>query len=285
MQRRVRVRAAQRLHQRRQRVIVLVAVAVIAHRAALGDGFRIVEAYEHLVAVRSGCRKQQLDRVERLAHIAAAGPAYPLHDARLKLRRFTLALGEDGKRAHNGRLGLLRRNGLELEHRRAAEDSAEHAEIGVFRRRGDERDAPVLDKLQQRLLLLFVEILDLVKIQQHSAGSQQRVKLGDDLFYVGKPGGRCVQLAQGAVGFFRDDARNGGLARARGAVEDHVRDAAAFDDAAQQAALAEDVLLADNIVKAVGAYFVCKGFVHVLYLRKNRPHRKCDSAADRDVVK
>ena len=53
------------------------------------------------------------------------------------------------------------------------------------------------------LLLLFVEILDLVKIQQHAAGSQQRVKLGDDLFYVGKPGGRCVQLAQGAVGFFR----------------------------------------------------------------------------------
>ena len=41
----------------------------------------------------------------------------------------------------------------------------------------------------------------------------------------------------------------------------------------------------DNIVKAVGAYFVCKGFVHVLYLRKNRPHRKCDSAADRVVVK
>ena len=52
-----------------------------------------------------------------------------------------------------------------------------------------------------------------------------------------------------------------------------------------QAALAENVFLADNIVKAVGAYFVCKGFVHVLYLRKNRPHRKCDSAADRVVVK
>ena len=45
------------------------------------------------------------------------------------------------------------------------------------------------------------------------------------------------------------------------------------------------MFLADNIVKAVGAYFVCKGFVHVLYLRKNRPHRKCDSAADRVVVK
>ena len=45
------------------------------------------------------------------------------------------------------------------------------------------------------------------------------------------------------------------------------------------------IMAADNIVKAVGAYFVCKGFVHVLYLRKNRPHRKCDSAADRDVVK
>ena len=70
-----------------------------------------------------------------------------------------------------------------------------------------------------------------------------------------------------------------------GTVEDHVRDAAAFNDAAQQAALAENVFLADNIVKAVGAYFVCKGFVHVQYLRKNRPHRKCDSAADRVVVK
>ena len=197
---------------------------------------------------------------------------------------FVAVIGPSGS-GKSTLLHILGGDGLELKHRRSAENSVEHAEIGVFRRRGDERDAPVLDKFQQRLLLLFIEILDLVEIQQHAAGSQQCVKLGDDLFYVGKSGGRCVQFAQGAVGFFCDDARNGSLARARGTVENHVRDAAAFNDAAQQAALAENVFLADNIVKAVGAYFVCKGFVHVLYLRKNRPHRKCDSAADRVVVK
>ena len=113
------------------------------------------------------------------------------------------------------------------------------------------------------MLLLFVEILYLVEVQQHAAGGQQRVELGDDLLYIGKPGGRRVQLAQGAVRFFGDNACDGGLSRARRTVEYHVGYAAAFDYAPQQAALPEYMSLADNIIEAVRPYFVCERLVHL----------------------
>ena len=129
-------------------------------------------------------------------------------------------------------------DGLELKHRRAAEDSVEHAEIGVLGRGGDERDAPVLYKLQQRLLLLFVEILYLVEIEKHAAGGEEGVKLIDDLFYIGDARGRRVELAQRAVGALGDDARDGGLARPGGAVEYHVWYLAALDDAAEHTVFA-----------------------------------------------
>ena len=159
-------------------------------------------------------------------------------------------------------LRLFRRDGLELKHRGAAENGVKHAEIGVFRGGGDEGDPPVLDKFQQGLLLFFVEILDLVQIEQHAAGGQHGVKLGDDLLDVGNAGGGGVELSQGAVGALGDNAGHGGLAGAGGAVEDHVGDLPALHNAAQHPVPAQNMALAHHIVQGFGSYLVCQRLVH-----------------------
>ena len=67
MQRRVRVGAAHGLLQRRQDVIMAVAVAVVAHIRALRRLLRVRERN----AVRPRTGDEQLDRAERLSHVAA----------------------------------------------------------------------------------------------------------------------------------------------------------------------------------------------------------------------
>ena len=62
-----------------------------------------------------------------------------------------------------------------------------------------------------------------------------------------KPRGRGVELSQRAVR--RDDARDGRFLYAGPGRKDHVRDIAALDNAAQQPAPAENVVLADDVVR------------------------------------
>ena len=156
---------------------MLVALTVIAHGAALGDCIGVIEGQKHLAVITLCRREQQLHGVYRLAHIAAAGRAYPAQNSGLYLGRDGVALGKNIYRTLHGGLDLVCGDMLELEHCRAAQNCVEHAEIGVFRRGCDERYPAVLDELQQRLLLLFVEVLYLVKIQQHAARGKERVEL------------------------------------------------------------------------------------------------------------
>ena len=75
-------------------------------------------------------------------------------------------------------------HGLELEHGAAREQGVVDVEIGVLGGGGDERYAAVLDELEEALLLLFVEVLYLVEVEQHAAGGEHGVELGDDGLYV-----------------------------------------------------------------------------------------------------
>ena len=85
-------------------------------------------------------------------------------------------------------LRLVLFHGLEFKHRRARQDSVVDIEIWVFRRRCNECDLAVFNILQQRLLLFFVEILDLVEVQEHPVRREEGIELGVDLLDVG--GGR-----------------------------------------------------------------------------------------------
>ena len=258
MQGRVRVRAAQGLHQGREDVEVLVPLPVIAHGAALGDGFGVGEGDDPVF----GGGEEKLHGVDGFSHIAPAGRGNVVEHAFLGREGHVAPRVHDVHRALDCGLYILGRDGLELEDGRTAEDGVEDGEVGVFGGGGDERDASVLDKLQKGLLLLFIEILDLVEVQKHAARCEEGVQLVDDLLDVGDARGGGVELSEGAVGALRDDAGYCCFARARGAVEDHVRDLPALHDAAQKPALAEDVPLAHHIVKRFRADLVRKRLIH-----------------------
>ena len=54
------------------------------------------------------------------------------------------------------------------------------------------------------------------------------------------------------MGLLGDDVGDGGLAGARGAVEDHVGVGALFDEPAQQGVPAQQMLLSDDLVQTLG---------------------------------
>ena len=120
-----------------------------------------------------GGAEQNLDGIHCLPNVAPAGRRNMLPDAGLADHLGLSPLLHDGQPPVNGGQGVLGRDLLEFEHAGAGQHRAEHRKEGVLRGGGDEGDAAVLHELQQGLLLLFVEILDLVQIQQHPLRSQQ----------------------------------------------------------------------------------------------------------------
>ena len=230
----VRVGAADGFHECRKIVIVIVSGFVIAHGRALRHLLRVGHGEpDHAVFGPRG-RVEEFDGVERLADIAAAGLRDVLLHAGFRQDGHAVARFEIIERPADRALRLVLLHGLEFKHRRARQDGVIDIKIRIFRRGRNERDLAVFDVFQQRLLLLFIEILDLVQIQQHAVRRKERVELSVDLLDVGRGRGRRVELAQLSLRFLRDQVRNGRLARAGRTVEDHVRHRTAFNDPAQQ---------------------------------------------------
>ena len=131
---------------------------------------------------------QELHGVQGLADVAAAAPGDVGGDAVLDEKGFVHFLLLGAEAAEYGALHLLRGDGLDLKDRGAAEDRVVDVEIGVLRGGGDEGDAAVLDVFQQGLLLLFVEILDLVQVEQDAVAADDGVQLLHDGLDVGQGG-------------------------------------------------------------------------------------------------
>ena len=153
-------------------------------------------------------------------------------------------------RPEHRRADLLRRDGFELKYAAAGKQRVVHIEKRIFRGGSDEGQGSVLHKFQQALLLLFVEILDLIQIQQDAAGGQQRPHIRNDVLHVlqGRRGG--VQTVQRLVGPFRDNVGHGGLAGAGGTVEHHVGVGPGVDQAAQNTAGRQQVPLTHNFIQS-----------------------------------
>ena len=142
---------------------------------------------------------------------------------------------QDGHPPVDGGQGVLRGDGLELEHGGPGEHCPEHVEKGVLRGGGNEGDFAVLHELQQGLLLLLVEILDLIQVKENSFQGHQGPDVCDDLFDVTDGRGSGVQPVQGPVGPPGDDVGHRGLSGTRGTVKDQVGDVTPLDDPAEQA--------------------------------------------------
>ena len=81
-------------------------------------------------------------------------------------------------------------------------------------------------------------------------------------FDVTGAAGSAVELMEGHAAILGDDAGNGGLARAGGAVENHVGDTSALDGAAEHLSLGQKMLLAADISQRFGAQTLRQRFVH-----------------------
>ena len=104
--------------------------------------------------------------------------------------------------------------------------------------------------------MLLIEILDLVQIQQNAAGAEYASHLRDDLPHVGEGSRGGVQSVELHAGIFGNDVGGGGLSRAGRAKEDHVADLSRGQHTAENASLANQMLLAYHIVKGFGANLV-----------------------------
>ena len=259
---RVRVRAADGFLQGRQQVIVVIPIPVSPHGALLGDGFRVRQRQGQNAVLWLSGGEQYLHRVHGLAQIAAAGHGNVLQSTFLRFRLQRGAVLHKGNRPAHRLQRRFRRNLLELKHGGAAQNGVEHIEIGIFRGGGNQGDFSVFDVLQKRLLLLFVEGLNLVQVEQHPVGSHEGVQLGHDFLNIRRGGGGGVELVECPVGLLGNDVGNGGLSRAAGAVEHHVGNVPGVNEPPQDSVWPQNMLLTVYLVQCGGPQKIGQWLIH-----------------------
>ena len=153
----------------------------------------------------------------------------------------------------NGAPDLGRLDTLEFKHRAPAQNGAIYIEIRIFRGRGNHCDAAVLQKLKQRLLLLFVEILDLVQIQKNTVYSVDPIQAANDLADVRRGSGRAVELAELPLCLPGNEGGKCRFPHTGRTVKNHIRDHAGFNDAPERTAGREQMALPHNIVERLRA--------------------------------
>jgi hypothetical protein len=129
-----------------------------------------------------------------------------------------------------------------------------HLEVRVLGRRADQRDRAVLDVRQQRVLLGLVEAVDLVEEQDGPLPVQREavLRLGDrrpDLDDAGHD-----DIAANSALIESASSRTGTLAGARRSPQQGGGEVAPGDAPAERAALADEVLLADELLEAAGPH-------------------------------
>ena len=129
---------------------------------------------------------------------------------------------------------------------------------GVFGGGADEGDGAVFDVGEDGVLLGFVEAVDLVDEEDGALGTPG-AGLGHDAAEVGDAGGDGGELLEAGVGAAGDDAGEGGLAGAGRAPEDDRGQLAGLDEAAEELAGADEVLLADVVVEVRGRMRAARG--------------------------
>ena len=119
--------------------------------------------------------------------------------------------------------------------------------------------------LQQRLLLLFVEGLDLIQVQQNTVGRHEGIQLRHNFLDIRSGGSGGIQLEQRAVGLFGDDIGNGGLTRTAGAIEDHIGYVPGVDETAQHRSLSQYMFLSVDLIQALRPEKIRQRLIHRLF--------------------
>ena len=143
---------------------------------------------------------------------------------------------------------------VQHQHLAARQQRAGEREGRVLGGRADQGDRAVLDLGEQAVLLRAVEAVDLVDEQQRRlAGVPARLGLLVDPAQVGDPRHHRRERDQRLTEPPRQQARERGLAAAGRAPEDDRAELAAGEHAAERRLRAEQMVLADQLVQALGA--------------------------------
>lgn len=99
------------------------------------------------------------------------------HHARFRQNRGPLLRRQEREPPLHRLFDIGRFHGFKFKNGRTAEYGTVNIKIRVLSGGGDQGDPPVFDMLQQGLLLLFIEILDLVEIQENATDAREGVEL------------------------------------------------------------------------------------------------------------
>ena len=248
----VGIARAHALDERRDGVVVVVAVAVVAHGPPQHGGGHVLLA-DGSFAARGRVLVRQLERRERVARVTRGGLGdrgqHLALDRRIAERRRSAL--EHGQQVC---LGMA----LELVQPAAGDERADDRVERILRRGADQRHEARLDDREQRVLLRLVEAVDLVD-EQHGAatlGAQALSRAADHGLHVRLARRDRGELFEVGLRARRDDARERRLAGAGRAEEDRRGDAVLLDRAAQGRAWPDQLGLAGEFVERARAQAV-----------------------------
>ena len=149
---------------------------------------------------------------------------------------------------------VLLRQRVQHKHAAARQQGAVNLEGRVFGRRADEDDAPLLDVGQESILLRLIEAVDFVH-EHNRADAEMPVAFRllhhlPDFLDAAGDGGEVDEVALGLMG---DNLRERGFPHARRPPENHGGHQIALNHAAQDFALADQVLLSGKLIEVLRA--------------------------------
>ena len=185
----------------------------------------------------------------RIWSAARASPPARVARSASDLRR-RLGVERCGAAAEDHDELLLRERG-QLDHGAAREQRRVHLEVRVLGGRADERDEPVLDGVQDGVLLRLVEAVDLVDEEDRPepVAAEAVARSRDHGAHVVDARRHGGELLEGGAGSLGDDAGDRRLAGARRPEEDHRRRPVLLDGAPQRRSGPEHVLLTHELVE------------------------------------
>ena len=155
------------------------------------------------------------------------------------------------ERASQDLLDGVHRQRLQDEHLRAREQRGVDLERRILGRRADQHDVAGFHARQERILLRFVEAMNLVDEDDRATtgAAPPILRRGHDLFDFLDARQHRAEWNEVRLGQLRDDAGERRLAGARRSPQDDGLQQVALDRLAQRLAGTEDLILADDLVE------------------------------------
>ena len=241
---------------------MLIALTVISDRTFLHKLFNGFKSYNLFSVNFICCNHGKLNGIHSLANISSATRCYFLCTFFGHFNIRTALLGKKITCTVNRLFNLIRINRLKFKNSRTAQNCVIYIKIRIFGCWRNQRDTAVFNVFEQSLLLLFIKILNFVKIEQNSVKPRKSVKLCNNILYVGSWSRCAVKLFEGTVCLFCNICGKRSFSNPRRTVENKIRNISAFNNFTQRSVGCNKMLLSHNVINCLWTNPVRKRFVH-----------------------